>query len=424
MEGEARGRADGFIQPSCRHNLRQVMLLRNIAVVGQAFAIVVVVGCLSIALPIAALASVTGFLALFNAATFWRLQRPTLVSDLELSGQLLVDVCALTALLYFSGGASNPFVGLLLVPVAISAATLPRLHALFVVLPAMACYSLLVLFQVPLHTPDDSAQGLQLEALGRWVSFPLTAGLIAYFVLAMAKQRELSDAHLARVGFLAAGAAHEIRSSLSTMAVLVKELLLMRQEDRTNLTHDLRIMSDQIEACRNTLSDLVEGGGDGLAEGATTEPVDEFLRKIVDRWRALRPGAKLSHRWTGPQPPPQISTERSLRYAIANLLNNAADASPGSVEMICQWSPEELRILILDRGPGISYKSSDMPGTLFTKRDEGTGIGLLLASTAIQKSGGSLKILNRTGGGARAEVFLPLENTREAGAAQTVKLRA
>lgn len=423
MEGEGRDAADGFIQPSCRHNLRQLALLRNFAILGQALAVVVVYGYLGISLPIATIASVAVFLTLFNAATFWRLRRPTLVSDLELSSQLSVDVCALSALLYFSGGAGNPFVTLLLVPVAIAAATLPRLHALFVASLAIACYSLLALFQVPLQGFGDGAQGAQLEVLGRWLSYVLTAGLITYFVVTMAKQRELSDAHLTRVGFLAAGAAHEIRSSLSTMSVLVKELLLTRQDDRASLTRDLRIMSDQIEACRNTLADLVEGGGEGLADGVSIEPVDEFLRKIVDRWQALRPGVKLAHRWTGTQPPPRISTERSLRYAIANLLNNAADASPDSVEMICQWTSGELKILILDRGPGISHKSSDMP-ILFARRDEGTGIGLLLASTAIHKSGGSLKIFNRTGGGVHAEVVLPLEYRGEAGTADTVRLRA
>jgi two-component system, sensor histidine kinase RegB len=433
VETESGGTVGRFVQAASWHNLRQLMLLRNVAIVGQAIAILAVDRILDIPLPIPRLAPVVGCLALFNLATFLRLRRPRPVSDGEVFGQILVDVGALTALLYASGGAANPFTGLFLVPVTIAAASLRWAYALSVVLITLACYSLLLFFHVPAASALDPFYDDRLMMLGMWVSYLVSAGLIAYFVVTVATllreqsrilaedaQRDLTREYLVRAGALAAGAAHEIRSPLSTMAVLVKELL-MQHDDRMKLTESLRVMSEQIEACRRTLSDFVTyRGPDPETNGAPGRPVDAFLDEVVKRWRLLRPGVKLACRWTGSQPPPQIHAERSLGHAILNLLNNAADASPDTVELVCRWSPGALKILVQDRGPGFPAELGGMLGelSLTTKHDKGTGIGLLLAKTAIRRAGGTLMLSNRSGGGARAEVILPLPEARAAAASE------
>jgi len=117
-------KAGDFVRSASWHSLRQLMLLRNIAIVGQTFAIVVVHELFAIPLPVIALISLTGLLVLFNlATTSWRLQRPSPVTDLEVLAQVVVDIGALTALLYLSGGATNPFVGMFLIPLTIAAAS-------------------------------------------------------------------------------------------------------------------------------------------------------------------------------------------------------------------------------------------------------------------------------------------------------------
>jgi two-component system sensor histidine kinase RegB len=310
------------------HNLRQLMLLRNCTIVGQILAIAAVDWGIPIPLPLPALACVTGFLVLFNLWTFSRLQRPRPACEPEVLGQIVVDIGGLTLLLYFSGGAANPLAGLLLVPLAIAAVSLPRSYTWPVAWLTAACYLLLIFFHVAL---DPQPQ----LATGSWVTFAASAALIAYFVAAISglsrkHQRNLDNESLVRIGALAAGAAHELRSPLNTMAVLVDEM---------------------------------------------------------------------------------AQHQDGLRQALLSLLNNAADASPQAVEMDCACDSGNLRILIEDRGPGIPSELGDMLGKPFftTKRDQGAGIGLLLAKTAIHSAGGSLTLCNRRGGGARAEVMLPLE---------------
>src|SRR5262249_47311525 len=148
---------------------------------------------------------------------------------------------------------------------------------------------------------------------------------------------------------------------------------------------DLRIISDQIEACRHSLSDMMVGHGVAEMVAGESESVKDFLRDIIDRFEILRPGVKVACRWRGSQATPEIRADRCLGQAILNLLDNAADAAPEEeIEMNCSWSPRDLQVLIKDRGPGISHTLCDRLGhsLLTTKGEKGTGIGLLLARTA------------------------------------------
>jgi two-component system sensor histidine kinase RegB len=414
-----------LVQAAPWQSLRRLMLLRNIAIAGQTFAIAVVHEFFAVPSPLAVLVSVAGLLVLLNlAATSWRLRQPRPVTDLEVLAQVLVDVGALTALLYLSGGAANPFAGMFLMPLAIAAASLPWTHTAIVALLTAVSYSLLIFLHVPLPVPSRGAQ--EFLVLATWVNYLLCAGLIAYLVLTVAgrlreqnrylaeiKRSTPAHEYLVRVGSLAAGAAHEIKSPLCTMAVLVEEML--QGDDHPTLKQNLRIMSDQIEVCRRTLSDLAPEGQDTVGS-ASSEPADKFVRDLVHRFRILRPGIKLSFRWSGGRPSAMISTERDFGRGIINLLDNAADASPESVEMNCRSSSRELEIWIEDRGPGIPSELEDMTGKTFftTKGDKGTGIGLMLARVAVARAGGSFKLSPRIGGGTRAEVVLPLEQPVEA----------
>jgi len=103
--------------------------------------------------------------------------------------------------------------------------------------------------------------------------------------------------------------------------------------------------------------------------------------------------------------------EQTLRQAIMNLLNNAADASPDRVDVEGHWDERELRIRICDRGAGILPEAADKIGrTFFTTKPagQGSGVGLVLSRTIIGRFGGSVKLFNLPGCGACTEVRLPL----------------
>ena len=401
------------------------MLLRSVLVLALVIALGVARLALDIALPFPWMLAVLLLLVVLNVVTFRRFRRSGEIHERELFVQLLFDVAALSALLYLSGGSTNPFVSLYLLPLVIAATTLPSAYAWTMAGVTITCYALLFFFNIPLdgvHARHDGT-GFQLHLVGMWVNFVLSAGVIAFFVARMARAIRLRDAELARhkeralrnerivaLGTLAAGAAHELGTPLSTMAVILGEMRHAYARD-SELAADISTLSSQVDACKLTITRMVAAAGQARAEGGGAQPIDEFLQETLERWRLIRPAVSLTERLTGPAPAPRIITEQTLRQAIVSLLNNAADASPADVELDCRWDRERLRLEIHDRGPGLSREAEHRVGRGFfsTKpAGEGNGIGLLLARATLERLGGQLRLQARSGGGVSTLLDLPL----------------
>ena len=152
-----------------------------------------------------------------------------------------------------------------------------------------------------------------------------------------------------------------------------------------------RHCASQVDTCKHTITRMVAAAGQARAEGGGAQPVDQFLHETLERWRLVRPAVSLTERLTGPAPAPSILTEQTLRQAIVNLLNNAADASPGSVELDCNWDRD--RAAARDPRPraGSEPRSREPGRTRFFSTKpvgEGNGIGLLLARATLERLGG------------------------------------
>ncbi|MGH8500873.1 MAG: ATP-binding protein [Gammaproteobacteria bacterium] len=403
--------------------LRRLYVLRNIAIAGQALTVAWVHYGLAMRLPLAAIASVIGALALFNVLARWRLTRAFPVTDIEIFLQLTVDVAALTALLYLSGGASNPFVSLYLLPLIIVAITLPLIYTGLMTTLTITAYTWLMFWAVPLPTHHGAASDFDLHLLGMWFNFMLSAALVVVFItrmavelrerdrqLAAAREEHLRSERIVALGTLAAGAAHELGTPLSTMAVISKEL----QRECAHLpkvTAELECLRDQVNICKQSLTRLVEASGHERAEAAKAISVEGFLNELLEQWRIMRPAVPVNTDWAGQRPAPMIAAGQMLAQTLTNLFNNAADASPDGVEVKSRWSDTEWCIEIRDRGPGVTPEVAPRAGVAFitTKAPgAGLGVGLVLANATVERLGGRIRLFNRAGGGALTQVSLPL----------------
>lgn len=389
---------------------------------------------LGIPLPLVPMAAIIGCLVLVNMLTWLRLKQHWPVTDAELFAQLLIDVSALALLLYFSGGSTNPFVSLFLLPLTITAVALPWAYAWAMTAVTALCYSLLLFYYDPLpgasavhdhmHAGHNDTFGL--HVLGMWFNFILSAVLISFFavriaaslrerdhLLAIAREETLRNERIIALGTLAAGAAHELGTPLSTMAVIAHEL----QQEHANdpeLSGNLAVLRDQVHNCKRILSELLASAGQSRAESSKRQPVDAFLAELMDRWQLMRPGIAAKTEWQGARPAPEILAEQTLSQAIMNLLNNAADASPQDIQVLGKWDEQALSIEIRDRGPGLTPEAAHNAGKPFftTKAPgQGIGIGLFLANTTIERFGGAVRLFNREGGGATIQVMLPLQGS-------------
>jgi two-component system sensor histidine kinase RegB len=400
-------------------NLRRLLLLRVIAVAGALLTLVFAVTRLGLGLPVAPILLILAALAVASVATLWRLRLAWPVRDGEQFAQLLLDVAALTALLYLSGGSTNPFVTFYLLPLAIAAAALPARYVWGMAAVTTVCYSLLQFWHLPLlqgaHVHDSE---FGLHVLGMWLGFVLSAGLIAGFAvrmnatlrererdLATLRENALRQERVVALGTLATGAAHELGTPLSTMAVLVKDI----EPERGVPADTLAILRAQIARCKEILASLSTAAGQMRAESGRRLALDVFLRELVQRWQDLRPGVGATLQLAGPQPAPLIVAEQTLAQAITNILNNAADVSPASVEIDGRWSGDELILEIADRGPGLAPELHGAAGQpLHSSKSDGLGLGLFLAYTTFSRFGGEVRLHDRDGGGVRCVLTLPL----------------
>ncbi len=360
-------------------------------------------------------------LLVLNAAAGWRLSRPWPVSDTEFSVQLVIDIAALTLVLYWSGGATNPFVSFYLVPVSIAAALLRPRYTTLLTLLALGLYTLLLFFYQPLPDLERHRHGalsLSSHVFGMWFNFGVSALLITYIIIRMAtalreqgeelnrkREQALHNEQLLAVATLAAGTAHELGTPLTTMTVLLEEM----PRDNPDTAADLELLEQQVTQCRRILRELVTTAEAHQTRRYAPQPVDTLLKQIIDRWLLLRPGSEYRLEIAGTGDAPAIAADDALRQAIVVLLNNAADTHSGPVEITLDWNHRWIELRVRDHGPGIDLTLASQLGKPFvsSKRGKGMGLGLFLSHATIERYHGTIQLISLEEGGTEATVRLP-----------------
>jgi len=353
-----------------------------------------------------------------------RLRSGSEVGNREFLAHLSIDVGALSGLIYLTGGASNPFVLLFLLPVTIAAMILPGRYTWSLALLTVVCYSLLMWRHQPLPHAHSEMTEFGLHVVGMWLAFVLSAGLIAYFVVGMgntlraqeqallaAKEKSLRDEQMVALGTLAASTAHELGSPLGTVALLAQELEEELPDASPAMKGQIRTLRTQVDRCKSALATLSGSAGGVRLTGGRAMPANEFLEKLLEEWRSTRPNTDLKTRWNGAKPAPPLLADHALGQALVNILHNAADASPESIEFDASWSQEALLMEVRDRGPGLTAEASQLVGKHpYSTKREGLGLGLYLSHAVIDRLGGKVNLFNRDGGGVCTRVQLPLNN--------------
>ncbi len=404
-------------------NLRRLGLVRGIALAVLAASALWAHEGLGLAFPPVPVAVILGGMMALTAITAWRMRRDPAVTDRGLFAHLVIDVLALTALLYFTGGSTNPFAPLYLLPLVFAAAALPGAFAWGMSALTIACYSTLIFFYIPLgHGEHDAGTAFHLHVLGMWLAFVLSAGLVAHFAARMAstlrerdrlraemRERELRHERILALGTLAAGAAHELGTPLATMAVLVGEM----ERETQPASRGLQVLREQIQRCKGILGRLSAAAGQTRAEGGTSVPVDDWLNELIAHWRVAHPDTRLEYDASGAVQAPRIVIDETLTQAIDNLLDNAADASPERIEMTARWTERSMDIEIRDEGPGLGEDIREHIGEPFvTTKEDGMGLGVFLARGTLERLGGRLELGGRVPRGTLAHVHLPLDALR------------
>lgn len=407
-------------------HMRQLVQLRWLAVLGQLFTILVTHFSLGVELPLAKMCGVLAALAGYNLIYEVRLRLGSELYAGELFVGLLVDMVCLTAQLYLSGGASNPFAFLYVLQVGLAAVLMVAPLAWTLLGVAVLCFLWLAEVGHPIAAlPLDYHLGLNSVYLqGMFICVVLTAALLVIFVnritrthrehdarLAELRQRAAEEEHILRMGLLASGAAHELGTPLATIDVILGDWRHMPAfREAPELGEDIAEMQAQVKRCKAIVSAILMSAGETRGEVSAETTVCEFFDELVQEWRDTRNSRELrfDNQFGGDI---DIASDSVLKQTVCNLLDNALEASPQWIHLSVQRDVDTLVVAVRDRGPGFADKVYRHLGQPYqsTKGRPGSGLGLFLVFNVARMLGGAVAARNLDEGGAEVVLRLPLD---------------
>ncbi|WP_338665389.1 ATP-binding protein [Pararoseomonas sp. SCSIO 73927] len=407
-----------------RKNMLQLVQLRWMAVFGQ----VVTAGFthvgLGVSVPLVAMGAVAAGLVLLNLASLLRLRLRAPVRSWELFLVVMLDVAALTAQLFLSGGVTNPFISLFLLQVTLAAVLLPLRWAWAVAAVTCLCVLGLSFLHRPLALPEAlGADPYRLHLQGFLVCFVLDAVLLVVFVtrisrnlrvrdarLAHLRQQAMQEEHIVRMGLLASGAAHELGTPLATLSVILGDWQRMPAlRAIPDLGAEMEEMQTAVRRCKTIISGILLSAGETRGEEAAATTLRAFLAEFVAEWNETRPGSTLEFEdRSGPEL--AIAADPILKQVLFNLASNAQEAPAAHIRLTAAREDRLLRLAMSDDGPGFPPEMLARLGQPYssTKGKQGRGLGLFLVVNVVRKLGGGVSAANRPGGGAVVTVTLPL----------------
>ncbi len=394
--------------------IERILLLRTMAIVIQLCAVIGFFVVMPQDITIIPLLSIIALETVFHLFS-WRRYRHHQASSFAVAAQAIADIVFLTLLMAYSGGATNAFVSLLLMPIVIGAVSLPTRMLAFVSLCAVIAYSAL-LMSLPTH---QHHMDMTNHFIGMWVNFLLSVIVVTLVVgtmskmitnreRAIAKQREeqLRSEQLISLGVASAQVTHQLATPLANLQLLFEEI-------HEEFPHDeaVKAMESPLEICRNELNHFRELAT-AIRENKTIEVSPLTLFKDIKTASNLQyPELELvTHIAEDDFNAMLIQSDAMLLPAICNLLQNAVKSNQQSgvnqVELGLTATRSHVTISIRDFGGGI--EASRSLGASLVESDKGLGMALMLSNSTFERLNGELVLSNHSELGAVASVKLPL----------------
>jgi two-component system, sensor histidine kinase RegB len=405
------------VRPGRNVRLDTLVRLRWLAVIGQTTAVLVVYVGLDFELPIWACLAVIALAAWLNVALRVRFGMTQRVEPDRAAWLLAFDIAELAILIFLTGGLQNPFCYLLLGPVLLSATALPPRMTLILGGFAAVCATALVFYHYPL--PWDSDEPLELPAIytmAVWLSLLLALGFIGVHAWQLTEEeRQLADAlaatelvlareqHLSQLDGLAAAAAHELGTPLSTITVIATELERAIEPD-SPFADDISLLREQAQRCRAILGKLTELSSS--IEPFDRMPLSALIEEVVAPHRNFGVAIEVALSPNGAAEPIG-GRNPAILYGLGNLVENAVDFARERVNVAVEWSAENVGVTISDDGPGFAPEIMDRIGEPYVSSSRrrrmnlggeaggGLGLGFFIAKTLLERSGATLAFENR-----------------------------
>lgn len=412
-----------------RLRLQMIVRLRWLGVLGQLAAVAVVYFALGFGLPVGACLICVAMSAWVNVYLAIRFPARHRLSINFATALLAYDILQLAALLYLTGGIDNPFIMLMVAPVTVSAATLPLINTVALGLLSMTATAVLVVNHLPL--PWDPPMALaqpMLYRLGILGAVGACMPFLALYVWRLTKEGVQMSAALTATELvlareqklhaldgLAAAAAHELGTPLSTITLVTNELERLIPKD-SPYREDIVLLRTQAQRCREILQKLTKHPPDEdplHASVTVQEMIHEAANPYINAFAPIDIKAAPAAGASGPGARQPVGMRRpGVIYGLGNIIENAVDFSTSKVEITAEWDANGVTVVISDDGPGFQPEIIDNIGEPYVttrsaqarKRSSGVsgskvaglGLGFFIAKTLLERSGARLGLENKT----------------------------
>ena len=331
---------------------------------------------------------------------------------------ILYDLIQLSFLLYLTGGLTNPFSILILVPTTIAVTFLSKRSSIIIAVVSIFMLSILAIKHYPLPGPAIVLPKHYL--IGLWAS--LTIGIIflgnyAYSITiedrkrskafdnlekALSRERELKS-----LGGLAAAAAHELATPLGTITLVIEDLKKQLGKN-PKFKNDVELLNSQIKRCKVILKDLSADPNkqDSFIENVTLKNlIQEIIFsfeipknkniKIIDR--------ELENNF-------MVTRKIELIYAMRNIIDNAIKFAEKKIEIEFLNKDKKIELNVSDDGTGFSQDIIQKLGepyiksSLVAKNKRGLGLGIFISKTLLERTGAKVLFKKSNLGGALVNI--------------------
>ena len=389
-------------QDDVKLDKKTLVILRWIAIVGQFITINIVFFILKFEFPFF---YCLGIILLGVGTNVYLQFRNTQsqINNLNSTIYLIYDLFQLAILLYLTGGITNPFTILLIVPAIVSSTFLTLRSTLNLSFVTIVILVLLTIYHYPLPHADEfhfHVPKYYLYAIP--ISIIIGLVFLTYFgtrfgletrkrsealnklELVLAKEHELKT-----IGVQAAAAAHSLSTPLSTIRVIVKEL---EKELGSQSKHskDINLLMSQTLRCGEILKKLsmVPLKRDEFFENVKLE---DLLNEIISSFKEIS-NKNFSLISRNNKNNLTVKRKAELTYGLRNFIGNATKFSKSLVEIKLESNNEITKIIVCDDGPGFPNDVIKFLGEPYigSKNKEinsksGLGLGTFIGKTLLER---------------------------------------
>ena len=331
---------------------------------------------------------------------------------------LCFDILQISLLIGLNGGYTNPFIFIILAPIAIAASYLTIERVLVILSLSLVCYAFIFNFYIDLPLsvrPEININYSLAIMISLFISSIFLVFYLYYFSMnykstqtayELASKQLQNERELLKVGGLAAAAVHELGTPLNTINLIVGDFD-QDTELKKKYGEDIQTLKIELDRCKAILKELsTNPESKELSSEISNMSLDAYVQSLCDQFANNYQSIDLDYRSDEQSKSINIQITPELNIAMNNIIKNAISFAEKEILLIAESTKKEYSIKIRDDGPGFDKKFiANFGKPFYSSRPEkgvNMGLGLFITKQMIENLNGKISVQNNNG----AEVIL------------------